>query len=114
MVGLLEVRSKVATAMYEIYVHQEWARANDLTGSVKLSEYLIGTTTDQTLVDSGEGTFVWDYSQDVCPDTLVNLYRGRFKVLTNSTATFTDVIAIVSGRDKNQVAGLKLKETIIL
>ncbi len=100
--------------MYEIYVCQEWARANDLTGTIKLSEYLMGTTTDRTLVDSGEGTYVWDYSQDACPDMLVSLYRGRIKVLTNSTATYTDGTAIVSGRDKNQVAGLELKETIIL
>jgi hypothetical protein len=34
-------------------------------------------------------------------------------VLTNSTATFSDGTAIVSGRDKNQVAGQELKETMI-
>jgi hypothetical protein len=118
-VGLYKVngvplRNQMATAMYEIYVRQEWARANDLTGTIKLSEYLMGTTTDRTLVDSGEGTYVWDYSQDACPDTLVSLYRGRIKVLTNSTASFTDGTAIVAGRDKNQVAGLELKETMIL
>ncbi len=60
------------------------------------------------------GTYIWDYSQDTCPDMLVSLYRGWIKVLTNSTATFTDGTAIVSGRDKNQVAGLELKETMIL
>jgi hypothetical protein len=72
-VGLYEVngmplRNQMATGMYEIYVRQEWARANDLTGTIKLSE---GTTTDRTLVDSGEGTYVWDHSQDACPDMLV-------------------------------------------
>jgi hypothetical protein len=60
------------------------------------------------------GTYVWDYSQDTCPDTLVSLYRGWIKVLTNSTVTFTDGTAIMSWRDKNQVAGLELKETMIL
>ncbi len=65
-------------------------------------------------MDSGEGTYDWDYSQDACPDTLVSLYRGRIKVLTNSSASFTDGTAIVAGRDKNQVAGLELKETMIL
>jgi hypothetical protein len=68
-VGLFEIngvtlKNQMATAMYEIYVRQEWARANDLTGTIKLSEYLMGTTTDQTLVDSGEGTYVWDHSKD--------------------------------------------------
>jgi hypothetical protein len=118
-VGLYEVngvplRSQMATAMYEIYIRQEWARANDLTGTIKLSEYLMGTTTDRTLADSGEGTYVWDYSQDACPDTLVSLYRGWIKVLTNSTASFMDGTAFVAGRDKNQVAGLELKETMLL
>jgi hypothetical protein len=45
--------------------------------------------------------------------TLVSLYRGRIKVLNNSTATFSDGTAIEVGRDKNQVAGLELKETMI-
>ena len=62
-VGLFEVngvppKNQMARAMYEIYVRQEWARANDLTGTIKLSEYLMGTTTDRALVDSGEGTYV--------------------------------------------------------
>jgi hypothetical protein len=118
-VGLFEVngvppKNQMARAMYEIYVRQEWARSNDLTGTIKLSEYLMGTTMNRTLVDSREGTYLWDYSQDACPDTLVSLYRGRITVLTNSTATFTDGTAIVSGRDKNQVAGLELNETMIL
>ncbi len=72
----------------------------------------MGTTTDRALVDSGEGTFVWEHSKDACPDTLVSLYRGPIKVLTNSTASFTDGTAIVSGRDKSQVAGLELKDTV--
>ncbi len=52
-VGLYEVngvllRNQMATVMYKIYVRQEWARANDLTSTIKLSEYLMGTTTDWT------------------------------------------------------------------
>jgi hypothetical protein len=110
----MRLEGQMVTANYEIYVRQEWARANDLTGSIKLSEYLMGTTADRALVDSGEGTYVWEHSKDACPDTLVSLYRGRIKVLTNSTSSFTDGTAIVSGRDKTQVAGLELKETMIL
>jgi hypothetical protein len=72
-VGLYEVNgvpltNQMATVMYEIYISQEWARANDLTGTIKLSEYLMGTTTDRTLVDSGEGTYVWDHSQVSCTE----------------------------------------------
>jgi hypothetical protein len=57
-VGMFKVngvplRSQVVTAAYEIYIRQEWARANNLTGSIKLLEYLMGTTTDRMLMDSG-------------------------------------------------------------
>ena len=54
------LENQMASAMYEIYVRQEWAKANDLTGTIKLSEYLMGTTTDRALVDSGEGTYFWE------------------------------------------------------
>ncbi len=54
----MRLESQMVTATYEIYVRQEWARANDLTGSIKLSEYLMGTTADRALVDSGEGTYI--------------------------------------------------------
>jgi hypothetical protein len=74
----------------------------------------MGVTAERTLVDSGQGTYIWDYLQDTYPNTLVSLYRGHIKVLTNFTATFTDGTASVTGRDKNQVAGLELKETMIL
>ncbi len=81
-VGLYEVngvplKSQMATAMYEIYVCQEWARANDLTGSIKLSEYLMGTTTDRALVDSGEGT------ETILPDR-----EGHWDYLTSEGRTF--------------------------
>jgi hypothetical protein len=36
------LRSQEASAMSEIYVHQEWTRANNLTSIIKLSEYLMG------------------------------------------------------------------------
>ncbi len=68
--------NQVVQASYEVDIKQEWARANDLTGTIKLSGALIATTTDRATVDSGEGTYVWDYSQDACPDTLVSLYTG--------------------------------------
>ncbi len=57
----MPLRSQVVTAANEIYIRQEWARINNLMGSIKLSEHLMGTTTDRTLVNSGEGTYVWDY-----------------------------------------------------
>jgi hypothetical protein len=91
----------VTQAIYEVDIRQEWAKANDLTGTLKLAESLRATTTDRAVVDSGEGTFVWDYTQDACPDTIVKLYIGPIKVLTNSTMSFADGTAIVLGRDQN-------------
>jgi hypothetical protein len=71
-VGAYEVDGEMLTnqvvlASYEVDIRQEWARTNDLIGTIKLSEALIATTTDRATVDSGEGTYVWDYSQDACP-----------------------------------------------
>ncbi len=48
------------------------------------------------------------------PDTIVKLYSGPIKVLTNTSSTFNGGLAIVEGRDKNQVAGLELTETFLL
>jgi hypothetical protein len=45
---------------------------------------------------------------------IVKLYSGPIKVLTNTSATFNGGLAIVEGRDKNQVAGLELTETFLL
>ena len=42
-------------------IKQEWAQANDLTGTIKLKKSLVATTTDRATVDSGEGTYVWDF-----------------------------------------------------
>jgi hypothetical protein len=43
-VGVFEFNGvTLKNQMYEIYVRQEWARANDLMGTIKLSEYLMGT-----------------------------------------------------------------------
>jgi hypothetical protein len=48
------------------------------------------------------------------PDTIVKLYSGPIKVLTNTSSTFNGGLAIVEGRDMNQVAGLELTETFLL
>jgi hypothetical protein len=95
-------------------IKHEWARANDLTGTIKLTESLVATTMDRATVDSGEGTYLWDFSQDACSDTLISLCSGPIKVLTNLMKTFTDGTAIVSGGKKNQVACLELKKTMVL
>jgi hypothetical protein len=102
IVNKVELGGQVTQALYEVDIRQELAKANDLTGTLKLDETLRAPTTDRAVVDSREGTFVWDYTQDACPDTIVKLYVGPIKVLTNSTTSFTDGTAIVLGRDKTR------------
>jgi hypothetical protein len=46
-----------------------------------------------------------------CPDTIFKLYSGPIKVLTNTSVTFKGGLAMVEGRDRNQVAGLELAKT---
>jgi hypothetical protein len=65
-------------------------------------------------MDSAEGTYIWSHSEESCPDTIVKLYSTPIKVLTNTSATFNGRLAIVEGRDKNQVAGLEITETFLL
>ncbi len=101
-------------ASYEVLLRQEWARANNITGMITMASGVIAPTTDRSIMDSAEGTYVWNHSEESCPDTIVKLYSGPIKVLTNTSSTFNGELAIVEGRDKNQVAGLELTETFLL
>jgi hypothetical protein len=60
----MPLKKQIAQASYKVDIRQELARANDLTGTIKLTESLVSTTMDRAMVDSGEGTYMWDYSQD--------------------------------------------------
>ncbi len=101
-------------ASYEVLLRQEWARANNITGVLTMASRGTAPTTDRSIKDSAEGTYVWNHSEESCPDTIVKLYSGPIKVLTNTSSTFNGGLAIVEGRDKNQVAGLELTETFLL
>jgi hypothetical protein len=112
--GGKEYTKQVVLASYEVLLRQEWARANDISGMITMASGIIARTTDRSIMDSAEGTYVWSHSEESCPDTIVKLYSGPIKVLTNTSATFNGGLAIVEGRDKNQVAGLELTETFLL
>jgi hypothetical protein len=58
--------------------------------------------------------YVWEYSQKHCPDSIVQLYVDNSKVLTKSSTSFTGGLAIVEGKEKNQVVTLELTETLLL
>ncbi len=66
------------------------------------------------MMDTQDGTYVWEYSQEDCPGSIVQLYLGSIKVLSNSSTSYVGGLAIVEGSEKDQVAGLELTESFLL
>jgi hypothetical protein len=65
----------------EVSIRMEWARANKVFGMITTTSGLIAPVTDRSLMDTRDGTYVWEYSQEDCPDSIVQLYLGNLKVL---------------------------------
>ncbi len=62
--------------MYEVTLGEEFARLNELTGSLMLALGVQAQAGDKSMVDSLEGTVVWEDDSIACPQTIVQLYRG--------------------------------------
>jgi hypothetical protein len=75
---------QVAQGLYEITLREDFARLNELTGSLTLTSGMQAAAGDKSLVDSLEGTVVWEYDAMACPQTIVKLFRGT---LTKPTRT---------------------------
>jgi hypothetical protein len=103
-----------AQGLYEITLREEFARLNELTGSLTLTSCMQATAGDKSKVESLEGTVVWEYDSMACPQTIVRLYRGMMKVNVNQSNTYEGSMAVVEHQDKDQAAGLKLAESFIL
>ncbi len=69
---------------------------------------------DKSIVDSLEGTVVWEYNSMDCPQTIVRLYRGMMKAYVNQTNTYEGSTVVLEHQDKDQAAGLELAESFIL
>jgi hypothetical protein len=69
---------------------------------------------DKSIVDSLEGTVVWEYDSMAWPQTIVRLYRGMMKAYMNQSNTYKGSTFVVEHHDKDQVAGLELAESFIL
>ncbi len=65
-----------AQGLYEITLREEFTRLNELTGSLTLTSGMQAAAADKSIVDSLEGTVVWEYDSMACPQTIVRLYRG--------------------------------------
>jgi hypothetical protein len=64
---------------------EEFARLNELTGSLTLTSGIQATAGDKSIVDSLEGLVVWEYDSMACPQTIVRLYRGMMKAYVNQS-----------------------------
>jgi hypothetical protein len=105
---------QAAQALYEITLREEFTRLNELTGSLTLTSGVQVTAGDKSLVDSLEGTVVWEYDSMACLQTIVWLYRGMMKVYVNQSNTYEISMAVVEHQDKGQAVGLELAESFIL
>jgi hypothetical protein len=100
--------------LYEITLREEFARLNELTGSLTLTSGVQARAADKSIVDSLEGTIVWEYDCMDCPQTIVRLYQGMMKAYVNQTNTYEGSTVVVEHQDKDQAAGLELAELFIL
>ncbi len=65
---------QVAQGLYEITLREEFARLNELTGSLTLTSGVQAAAGNKCLVDSLEGTVAWEYDAMACPQTIVKLF----------------------------------------
>ncbi len=100
--------------LYEITLREEFARMNELTGSLTLTSGVQARAADKSIADSLEGTVVWEYDPMECSQTIVRLYKGMMKAYINQTSTYEGSTVVVEHQDKDQAAGLEVAESFIL
>jgi hypothetical protein len=81
------LNGQAAQGLYEITLREEFARLNELMGSLTLTLGVQAATGDKSILDSLEGTVVWEYDSMACPQTIVRLYRGMMKAYVNQSNT---------------------------
>jgi hypothetical protein len=100
--------------LYKIALREDFARMNELTGSLTLTSGVQARAANKSIVDSLEGTIVWEYDPMECPQTIVKLYKGIIKAYVNQTNTYEGSTVVVEHQDNDQAAGLELAESFIL
>jgi hypothetical protein len=100
------LNGQAAQGLYEITLREEFARLNKLTGSLTLTLGVQAAAGDKSIVDSLEGTVVWEYDSMACPQTIVRLYRGMMKAYVNQSNTYEGSTVVVEHQDKDQATGL--------
>jgi hypothetical protein len=82
-----KIRGQATQAIYEITVLEEYAKLNALTGTITVALGISAKVGDLSLADPVIGTYVWTHQEEECLRTLVQLYRGPFKILSNCSNT---------------------------
>jgi hypothetical protein len=108
------LKGMTSQGLYEITLREEFARMNELTGSLTLTSGVQARVADKSISNSLEGTVVWEYDPMECPQTIVKLYKGMMKAYVNQTSTYQGSTVIVEHQDKDQAAGLEVAESFIL
>jgi hypothetical protein len=108
------LKGMAAQGLYEITLREEFARMNELTGSLTLTSGVQARATDKSVSDSLEGTVVWEYDPMECPQNIVRLYKGMMKAYVNQTSSYEGSTVVVEHQDKDQSAGLEVAESFIL
>jgi hypothetical protein len=108
------LKGMAAQGLHEITLMEEFARMNELTGSLTLTSGEQARATDKSISDSLEGTVVWEYDPMECPQTIVRLYTGMMKAYVNQSSSYEGSTVVVEHQDKDQAAGLEVAESFIL
>jgi hypothetical protein len=61
-----------------------------------------------------EGTYVWSHSEEECPQTLVQLYRGSIKIFSNRITSLEGGLALMEDKLKKHVGGLEVGTMFVL
>jgi hypothetical protein len=105
---------QAAQGLYEITLRQEFAKLNELSGSLTLASGVQARAGDKSMVDGLEGTVLWEYDSMACPQTIVLLFKGMMKVYINQLSMYEGSTAVVEHQDKDQAARLEVAESFIL
>jgi hypothetical protein len=71
---MMEVQA--TQGLYEITLREEYTKMNKLTRTISLSSSMQTRVSDKSLVDSLEGTVVWECNPIACPQMIMQLYKG--------------------------------------
>jgi hypothetical protein len=52
----------------EVSIRMKWARVNEVSSMITTTSNLIAPVTDGSMMDTQDGTYVWEYSQEDFPE----------------------------------------------